>query len=99
MVVGVLRVEVLVPEARSLKAKRRVVRAIVGRVRNKFNVSVAECDAHDLWQRAVLGIAQVGADEPHVDSCLRSVMRFIEAQQLAPLGAEMVEFLHYGDPS
>jgi uncharacterized protein YlxP (DUF503 family) len=65
------------------------------RVRDKFNVSIAECDAHDLWQRAVLGVSQVGTDEPHVDACLREVVRFIDEQQLAELGAQALEFLHY----
>jgi uncharacterized protein YlxP (DUF503 family) len=95
MVVGVLRLELLIPDAHSLKEKRRVVRAITSRVRNKFNVSIAECEAQDVWQQAVLGIAQVGNEEPHVDACLRKVLSFIDAQQLAPLGAESVEFLHY----
>lgn len=95
MVVGVLRLEVRIPAAHSLKEKRRVVRAITKRVRNRFNVSIAECDAHDAWQRAVLGMAQVGSDQPHVDACLRTVLAFIDDQQLAPLGEERVEFLHY----
>jgi uncharacterized protein YlxP (DUF503 family) len=96
MVVGVLRLELLIPDARSLKAKRRVVRAVTARVRNKFNVSVAECGAHDLWKRSVIGVAQVGSDEQHVDACLRTVTRFIEDLQLAPVGEEALEFLHYG---
>lgn len=95
MVVGVLRLELRIPDAHSLKEKRRVVRAITSRVRNKFNVSIAECEEQDTWQRAVLGVAQVGNDRPHVDACLRNVVLFIDAQQLAPIGDEAVEFLHY----
>lgn len=95
MVVGVLRLELLLPETHSLKGKRSVLRAIKARVQNKFNVSIAECDDHDLWQRAMLGVSQVGADQPHVDACLRQVVQFIDALQLAELGAERVEFLHY----
>jgi len=95
MVVGVLRLELLLAENHSLKGKRSVVRSIKARVRNTFNVSVAECDDHDLWQRITLGISQVGADQPHVDACLREVIKFIDGLQLAELGAERVEFLHY----
>jgi len=95
MVVGVLRLELLLAENHSLKGKRSVVRSIKQRVRNTFNVSIAECDDHDLWQRITLGISQVGADQPHVDSCLREVIKFIDGLQLAELGAERVEFLHY----
>ena len=95
MVVGVLRLELLLPENHSLKGKRSVLRAIKARVRDKFNVSIAECDDHDLWQRATLGVSQVGADQPHVDSCLREVVKFVEDLQLAELGEEQIEFLHY----
>jgi len=95
MVVGVLRLELLLHDNHSLKGKRSVLRAIKARVQNKFNVSIAECEGHDLWQRATLGVSQVGADQQHVDSCLREVVRFIEALQLAELGEERLEFLHY----
>jgi uncharacterized protein YlxP (DUF503 family) len=95
MVVGVLRLELLLHDNHSLKGKRSVLRTIKARVQNKFNVSIAECDDHDLWQRATLGVSQVGADQPHVDSCLREVVRFIDDLQLAELGEERLEFLHY----
>jgi hypothetical protein len=95
MVVGVLRLELLLPENHSLKGKRSVVRTIKARVQNKFNVSIAECDDHDLWQRATLGVSQVGADQEHVDRCLREVVRFIDDLEVAMLGEERVEFLHY----
>jgi uncharacterized protein YlxP (DUF503 family) len=95
MVVGVLRLELRLAENHSLKGKRSVVRSIKARVRNTFNVSIAECEDHDLWQRITLGVSQVGADQPHVDACLREVVNFIDGLQLAELGAERIEFLHY----
>ena len=95
MVVGVLRLELLLHDNHSLKGKRSVLRTIKARVQNKFNVSIAECDDHDLWQRALLGVSQVGADEAHVDSCLREVVRFIDGLEIAELGEERLEFLHY----
>jgi uncharacterized protein YlxP (DUF503 family) len=95
MVVGVLRLELRLPETHSLKGKRSVLRSIKARVQQKFNVSIAECEEHDLWQRAILGVSQVGPDQPHVDRCLREVVGFIDDLQLAELGEERVEFLHY----
>ena len=95
MVVGVLRLELLLPENHSLKGKRSVLRTIKARVQNKFNVSIAECEDQDLWQRATLGVSQVGTDEGHVDACIRAVVKFIEGLALAELGEERVEFLHY----
>ena len=95
MVVGVLRLQLLLHDNHSLKGKRSVLRTIKARVQNKFNVSIAEADDHDLWQRVVLGVSQVGADQPHVDACLREVVTFIDELQLAELGDERLEFLHY----
>ena len=95
MVVGVLRLTLFLPENHSLKGKRQVLRAIKDRVRNKFNVSIAESGGNDLWQRAELGICQVGNDRPFVDSALREVVNFIDSLGLAPLGEEQVEIIHY----
>ena len=95
MVVGVLRLELRLPETHSLKGKRSILRSIKARVQQKFNVSIAECEDHDVWQRAIMGVSQVGADQPHVDRCLREVVSFIDDLQLAEIGEERVEFLHY----
>jgi uncharacterized protein YlxP (DUF503 family) len=95
MVVGVLRLTLYLAESHSLKDKRAVLRKIKARVRNEFNVSIAECDEHDLWQKTLLGICQVGADQAYVDGGLRAVIRFIDDLHLAEVGAEELEFLHY----
>jgi hypothetical protein len=94
MVVGILRLTLFLPENHSLKGKRQVLRAIKDRVRNKFNVSVAESDGHDMWQRAELGICQAGSDRAFVDSALREVVNFIDSLGLAPLGEEHLEIIN-----
>ncbi|MFT4569882.1 MAG: hypothetical protein ACI8TX_002592 [Hyphomicrobiaceae bacterium] len=95
MVVGVLRMVLYLPENHSLKGKRAVLRSIKKRVTNKFNVSVAECDDHDSWQRIVLGVAQVGNERDHVDRCLREVSTFVCALGNAQPGEESYEFSNY----
>lgn len=94
MVVGILKLTLYLPENHSLKGKRGVLKKIKARVANKFNVSIAESDAHDLWQRAVLGISQVGSDAGHVDSALREVVKFIDEMQVAEVGEEEIDFIH-----
>lgn len=94
MVVGVLKLTLYLPENHSLKGKRGVLNKIKARVANAFNVSVAECEAHDLWQRAVLGFSRVGTDASDVDGALRQVVRFIEELHLAEVGEEEIEILH-----
>jgi len=74
-----LRIVLHIPQSRSLKDKRHVIRAIKDRLKNKFNISVAEIDDNDLWQRATLGVAVVANDGPFIDSVLSSVESLIAA--------------------
>ena len=95
MVVGVMQLTLYLPDGHSLKEKRGMLRKVKSRVSNEFNVSIAECDGHDLWQKTVLGICQVGTDQAYVEGALRQVVNFIESLHLAEVGEEKVEFLHY----
>lgn len=83
MVVGSLRVRLLIRESRSLKDKRQVVRSIKDRLRNSFNVSVAEVDAQDHRQLAVLGVALVGSDVHHVRTSLEQVLASLRRHPVA----------------
>lgn len=83
MIVGAAAVELLIHGSQSLKAKRGVVRSISQRVRNRFNVSVAEVGGQGTWQRAVLGISAAGAEAALVRRVLEKSVEFIEALQLA----------------
>jgi hypothetical protein len=85
MVVGSLRVRLLIRESRSLKDKRQVVRSIKDRLRNSFNVSVAEVDAQDHRQLAVLGVALVGAEVQHVRTSLEQVLAALRRHPVAEL--------------
>jgi uncharacterized protein YlxP (DUF503 family) len=59
MIIGVLTLELHLPESNSLKSKRIIIKSLKDRIKNKFNVSIAEIDGNDLWQRCVLGAACV----------------------------------------
>jgi uncharacterized protein YlxP (DUF503 family) len=77
MIVGVVRIELFIPESGSLKTKRFAVKSIKDRLINRFNVSVAEVDNTDKWQRASLGIAAVSNDSKHMESILNNVMNLV----------------------
>ena len=77
MNVGVCKVRLRLPENLSLKGKRQVLKSITTRVRNKFNVSVAEVDDQDLWQLATLGICCVSNNNRHTNEVLSKVVDFI----------------------
>ena len=78
MNVGVCKVTLRLPENQSLKGKRRVVSSLCSRIRNKFNVSIAEVDDNEAWQLATLGITYVSNDSRHADEVLQSVVAYIE---------------------
>lgn len=78
LVVGIVQVELSIPWADSLKDKRRAVKGLKEKVRNRFNVSVAEVDDNDVWRRAVLGIAAAANDVKFIQSVCQKVVNFIE---------------------
>lgn len=78
MPIGLLTLEIHLPEAHSLKEKRRVVRKIKDRLRARFNVAVAELDHQDLWQRARLGVVSLANDEEAVERLLQAVEHELE---------------------
>lgn len=82
MVIGLATVGLGLPAAFSLKDKRSVLRRLKARVRQTFNVSVAEVDDHDLWGRATLGIAIVSTEAAHARSTLAKCMEAIERERL-----------------
>ena len=78
MFIGSLQVELLIPDCTSLKEKRMVLSSMKQRLRNKFNISVAELDHQDLWQRASLGIVAVSNEKQHVRSTMDKILNFID---------------------
>ena len=73
MVIGLLTLDLHFPGARSLKDKRQALRSLETKIRNRFNVSVAEVEHQDLWQRARLAVVAVNTDHGHLDSTLQSI--------------------------
>lgn len=74
---GICKVKIHLLESRSLKDKRRIVKSIISRLRNQYNISIAEVDDQDLWQMVSLGIACVSNQNQHVDEILSKVLGFI----------------------
>lgn len=78
MVVGIVRIELHLPGARSLKDKRQIVRSLKERIRDRLHASVAEVEHQDLWQRAALGVAVVSGDGAQVHEMLGAIRRLAE---------------------
>ncbi|MBZ0271940.1 DUF503 domain-containing protein [bacterium] len=93
MVVGTLRVVLYIHGADSLKDKRSVVRRVLARTRNEFNVAAAEVEDNDVIGTAVVAFVTVGNDRRHVNSVLDHVLDYVENLQLAEVGDCGVEIL------
>jgi uncharacterized protein YlxP (DUF503 family) len=85
MYVGSLRARLLVRDSQSLKDKRQVVRSITDRLRNGFNVAVAEVEALDHRQLAVLGVATVSGEAGHARTALEQVVNALRVHPVAEL--------------
>ena len=78
MNVAVGKVGLRIPENMSLKGKRQVLKSITSRIRNRFNVAVAEVDDNDNWRIATIGICCVSNDRRHFNQVISRVVNFIE---------------------
>ncbi len=94
MVLGVLRITLILHGNDSLKGKRQVLKAVKDRVRNRFNVSIAEVGHNDMLQRADIAVAAIGSDKTHVNSVMDNALNFIEAVAAADVADHAIELLN-----
>ncbi len=85
MVIGVMTLEFHLPSCQSLKSKRYVVKSLKERLFNKFNVSVAEVDFHDLWQRTKIAVVVVSGDKRFANAVLSKIMDLARLERDAVL--------------
>lgn len=78
MVIGISQITLHLPTSHSLKDKRQIIKSIMARVRQQFEVAIAEVDEHDRWQIAKLGMSCVSNSSRHADEILGHVRRYIE---------------------
>ncbi|MFP6647654.1 MAG: DUF503 domain-containing protein [Candidatus Latescibacterota bacterium] len=90
-IVLVSEVQLFLPESQSLKHKRAVLSSLKERLHNRFNVSVAEVDHNDLWQRSTLALAVVSNAGDHAGQVMDKAVRFIESDGRAQLLDFVVE--------
>lgn len=100
MVVGVCRITLLIAESHSLKERRMVLRRIKDRVRNKFNVAIAEVsegDYRDSWQSAQIGFSVVANDKGFTQSVVQKVLDFVDSLGMAKLADDEQDYIVYGE--
>lgn len=95
MVIGICQIDLIIHNSNSLKEKRQILKAIIERVKNRFNVSAAEVGDNDVWQRSQIGLSVVGNDSRHINSMLDKILNFIESLHLAEVIDHRIEILNY----
>ena len=93
MFVGVLTLDMHIPGSDSLKMKRLVLKSLVTRLRNKFNVSVAEVDQNEKWQRAVVAIALVSNEQGFIDQVFTQILNLCDKDHDYEIIAQQREIL------
>ncbi len=88
MHIGVCKIRLRIPDSHSLKAKRRVVKSLIARLKNRFNIAIAEVEALDAHQFAVLAAVSVSNDVGHLNKVISHVITFIETN----IDAELVDY-------
>ena len=83
--IGVCTAYLLIPESQSLKDKRRVVKSLLAKLGNRFNIAVSEIGDLDTPKRSVIGIVSISNDSRHLNQMLSKVVEFIEKMNLAIL--------------
>ncbi len=79
MVVGVCTIELFIPQSGSLKRKRQILQSIKTKIKNRFNVAIAEVGEQDLWQKAILGVTTVANDRSFVNEVMDKVVGLISS--------------------
>jgi uncharacterized protein YlxP (DUF503 family) len=97
MFIGTLKFEIIIPGSKSLKDKRRVVQSLQDRIKSKFNVSIAEIDHQDKWQRAIIGLCFVNSAKKEIENISQKIREiFMENGDILILN-ELSEIFYVGE--
>ena len=95
MFIGVLKVGLYLSEPQSLKDKRRVMKSLTERLKNKFNMAIAETGYLDSWNNSEIGIVCISNEASHADSMLAAALNFIESQGTVELSSVQTEIIPF----
>ena len=93
MVIGICHLDIVIHDNSSLKGKRRVLKKILERVKQRFNVSAAEVGDHDKWRRSQIGFCTVGNDKRFINSSLDKMINFIDGLNIVEILNSKIEIL------
>lgn len=94
MVVGVCEIKLSIPDVLSLKEKRKIIKSITDRIKQKFNCSIAEVGDNDLLCTGLIGFSVVGNDSKFINSLINKILNSIEEFELAEIEDSKLEIIH-----
>ena len=94
MVVGILKFALRISDAQSLKEKRKVVKSLIARIKNKFNVSIAEVGSNEKWQIAELGICAAGNDRRFINSTIDNILSYLDSIYIGEIISSHIEIIN-----
>ena len=97
MPIGLLTLEIHIPDARSLKDKRQVLRSLKDRLRAHFNVAVAELAHQELWQRSRVGVVSISGDGRHLEDSLQAIAQESERVLGRDLVSQQIAYFEDGE--
>lgn len=93
MPIGCLQLHIIIPESQSLKSKRFVLKGLIDKIRDRFNVSCSEVDGKDLWQSSTVAVVMVGDDKRHINRCLDKIADLVRETPRVELLEQELEFI------
>lgn len=93
MIVGICTIEIHLPYSQSLKDKRKVIKGLKDRLRGRHNISLAEVDGQDLWQRSVLGIAAVASAKPPLEGLFAAILAEVESHIPGEISGHQIQYV------
>ncbi|OLS03860.1 DUF503 domain-containing protein [Tissierella creatinophila] len=93
MIIGVCTVKIRIFEANSLKEKRQVIKSLMGRLKSRFNISIAEVGLNDSWQTSEIGFSLTTNDSNHAREVISKVINFIDGDNRVEILEQNTELL------
>ncbi|NCO35366.1 MAG: hypothetical protein AUJ92_11580 [Armatimonadetes bacterium CG2_30_59_28] len=93
MVIGVCTIELVINDSNSLKDKRQVMKSLIARIGNRFNVSVSEIECQDIWRRGTIGVACICTDQQIAGKMLNKVIELVDSEPRVVVADCRVEML------
>ncbi|HOK55961.1 MAG TPA: DUF503 domain-containing protein [bacterium] len=97
MFIGTLKFEIIIPGSSSLKDKRRVIQSLQNKIKSKFNVSIAELEHQDKWQRTVIGLCFVNSEKKEIENICEKIKNMIFDNSDIMVINELSEIIYLGE--